>query len=75
MAQMTKELSTKIILVIVVGAVGLETILTEANDAYGQWMLPADVNELHQSVHHRNPGSTAEGNNETTITRIFTNKP
>ena len=72
---MTKESSTKIILVIVVGAVGLETILTEANDAYGQWILPADVNKLHQNVHHGTPGITAEDNNQTTITKILTNKP
>jgi hypothetical protein len=72
---MTKKLFTRIVLVIVVGAVGLETILTEANDAYGQWILPADVNELHQNMHHGTPEITAKGNNQTTITKILTNKP
>jgi C-terminal processing protease CtpA/Prc len=72
---MINKLLAGIALVLVVVAVGLETILSEANDAYGQWMSPADLNEMHQNMHHSVAGFTAEGNNQKTITKILINKP
>ena len=72
---MINKLLAGIALFLIVAAVGLETILTEPNDAYGQWMLRADVNEMHQNMHHGAAGFTTEGNNQTTITKIPINKP
>lgn len=73
---MTKKLFTGIVLVILVDVViGLQIILTHANHAYGQWILPTGLNEIHQNAHHGTPGIIVEGYNQTTTTTKIVTKP
>ncbi len=64
---MTKKLFTGMILGIVIGAsvaaalvVGLEIILTQSYHAYGQWMDPAELNEMYHNTGHSNSGFIAD---------------
>lgn len=67
---MTKKLLTGIIvgICIVIGAsaaavvVGLEIILTQSYHAYGQWMDPAELNEINHNTGHSNSGFITEDN-------------
>jgi hypothetical protein len=62
---MTKKRLTGMILVIIVAASffdGLEILFTEANHAYGQWMDPAELNEIYHNTGHSNAGFIANGN-------------
>lgn len=70
---MTKKLLTGMILgmCISIGAttaaaavvvIGLEIISTQSYRAYGQWMDPAEVNEIYHDAGHSNSGFIAVGN-------------
>ena len=71
MGVMTEKLVIGVMLLIVVGAVGLEIILRQANYVYAQWIEPTDLSGINQSMHHRTSALTAAHNNQTTI---ITNK-
>lgn len=72
---MTKKLLTGMILCIsiAIGAsaatvIGIEIILTQSYHAYGQWMDPAELNEIYHDAGHSNSGFIADDNYNQTNT-------
>ena len=53
------------IVIVVIAVVGLQIlVLTDTNYAYAQWILPSDLGQIYQNIHHSSLGVNSEGNSQ-----------
>jgi hypothetical protein len=53
------------LLIVVIAVLGLQIlVLTDTNYAYAQWILPSDLGQIYQNIHHSSLGVRSEGNSQ-----------
>jgi hypothetical protein len=53
------------LVIVVIAVVGLQILVfTDTNYAQAQWILPSDLGQIYQNIHHSSLGVKSEGNSQ-----------